>query len=73
LISFRLPSLLVATALVDGDGFRYGSPMRLDTLFIDADAMRAELSWRAALPVWKDGVARVDLAMRPMPSTEAQS
>ncbi|TKD09561.1 DUF2169 domain-containing protein [Polyangium fumosum] len=66
-LTFRLPNLLVATALVDRVGFRYGSPLRLDTLSIDVERMRAVLVWRASPPLYKDGVARVDLAMQRRP------
>ncbi|MBK9265694.1 MAG: DUF2169 domain-containing protein [Polyangiaceae bacterium] len=61
--SFRLPNLLIAAAMTDHVGYRYGSPGRLDTIFIDMEAMRVSLVWRVVLPIYEDGVARVDVAM----------
>jgi hypothetical protein len=63
-LAFKLPALIVAAAIVDRSGFRYGGAARLDTLLIDAERMRAELTWRATLPLYEHGVARVDVGMR---------
>jgi len=63
-LSFRLPSLLVAVGITDRDGYRYGSPARLDTVFIDAETLRVELTWRATLPRYKHAVASMHVAMR---------
>jgi len=62
-LAFRLPNWLLATALMDRAGFRYGAPLLLDSVEIDVARMRAVLLWRAAPPIYKDGVARVDLAV----------
>jgi hypothetical protein len=64
IVTFRLPSLVVAAAITDRDGYRYGSPARLDTLTIDAERMKVLLLWRAALPLYRHGIARLDIAMR---------
>ncbi|NUQ74537.1 MAG: DUF2169 domain-containing protein [Polyangiaceae bacterium] len=61
---FRLPALVVAAAIVDHDGYRYGGPARLDTLYIDAEQSQAMLTWRATLPLYKHGVRHIDIAMR---------
>ncbi len=63
-LAFRLPSLLVAAGAVHASGFRNASPARLDTVIIDADELRVELSWRVALPLFKGGVESVHIAMR---------
>jgi hypothetical protein len=63
-LSFRLPHLVVVAALTDCNGHRYGSPTRLDTVLIDAERMRAELTWRATLPLHGQALARLDLAMK---------
>ncbi|WP_170229446.1 DUF2169 family type VI secretion system accessory protein [Polyangium fumosum] len=60
----RLPSLVVAVAIVDRDDYRYGSPARLDTLHIDAERSKAILTWRAVLPLYKHGIRYIDIAMR---------
>jgi hypothetical protein len=62
-LSFTLPGLVVAAAIVDRVNYRYGSPARLDTVWIDAETMQVELTWRATLPVYKDGIARIDIGM----------
>jgi hypothetical protein len=62
-LSFTLPGLVVAAAIVDRVKYRYGSPARLDTVWIDAEAMQVELTWRVTLPVYKHGVARIDVGM----------
>jgi hypothetical protein len=63
-LAFQLPSLTVAAVMTDRNGFRYGSPGRLDTVWIDAEAMRVELTWRVTLPLFKHGAARLDVRMR---------
>jgi len=63
-LCFRLPSLVVAVGVVYSSGYRHGVPARLDTLLIEPDEMRAELSWRAALPMQKSGIAGVTVAMQ---------
>ncbi len=63
-LTFRLPDLLVAAAILDRAGFRYGAPLRLDTVSIDVERMRVVLIWRASPPLYRDGIARVDLAMQ---------
>lgn len=65
-LSFTLPWMIVAAAIVDRAGYRYGAPARLDTVLIDAERMRAELTWRATLPLYDDGVAHLDVATRAM-------
>jgi hypothetical protein len=65
-LAFTLPALVVAAAIVDRDGYRYGSLARLDTLLIDAEHMRVEITWRAPLPLYKHGIARVDAGVREM-------
>ena len=65
-LGFRLPAVLVATGAVYGSGYRHGTPARLDTVLIDAEALRVELTWRAALPLFKGGVEAVHIAMRPL-------
>ncbi|UQA55738.1 DUF2169 family type VI secretion system accessory protein [Polyangium aurulentum] len=65
-LAFTLPALVVAAAIVDRDGYRYGSIARLDTLLIDAERMRAEITWRATLPLYKHGIARIDAGVRAM-------
>jgi len=62
--AFRLPNQLVAAAMIDHVGFRYGSPGRLDTVFVDMEAGRVSLVWRVTMHLFKDGVKRVDVAMR---------
>lgn len=65
-LSFRLPSLIVAAGAVHASGLRQASPMRLDTVFIDTDALRVELSWRTALPLFRGGMESLHIAMRAM-------
>jgi len=62
--SFRLPNVLIAAAVTDRVGYRYGSPGRLDTVFVDMEAMRVMLAWRVVLPLYEDGAVCVDVAMR---------
>ncbi|TKD12429.1 DUF2169 domain-containing protein [Polyangium fumosum] len=69
--AFRLPSLLVAVGAVHASGFRHGSPARLDTIVIDADVMRVELTWRATMPVYKGGIESLHVAMRPLDNNVA--
>jgi hypothetical protein len=64
ILTFRLPSIIVAAAITDKDGYRYGSPARLDTLCIDAERLKALLTWRVTLPLYMHGIARLDIAMR---------
>jgi hypothetical protein len=66
-LGFRLPSLIVAVGAVHASGLRHGSPARLDTVLIDADELRAELTWRATLPVFEGGIDSVHVAMRAAP------
>lgn len=63
-IRFQLPNQLVAVGLVHASGFRHGSPARLDTILIDADSMRVELTWRVSFPLFGAPVASIHLAMR---------
>lgn len=65
-IRFGLPNQLVAVGLVHASGFRHGSPARLDTIFIDVDTMKMELTWRTTIPLFKEAVASVHIAMRPL-------
>lgn len=64
ILTFRLPALTVAAAITDRDGYRYGSPARLDTLTLDAERLRAWLTWRVTLPLYRHGIAQLDIAMR---------
>jgi hypothetical protein len=64
ILVFRLPALVVAAAIVDKDDYRYGGPARLDTLYIDAERLKAMLTWRAPLPLYKHGVKHIDIAMK---------
>jgi hypothetical protein len=54
---------------MDRNGHRYGSPGRLDTVLIDAECMRVELTWRATLPLHGPALARLDLAMKERQAT----
>ena len=65
-LGFRLPAVLVAAGAVYGSGYRHGTPARLDTVLIDAEELRVELTWRAALPLFKGGVEAVHIATRPL-------
>ena len=70
---FRLPGQLVAVGLVHGSGFRHGAPARLDTVFIDADAMRVELTWRATMPLFKVAVKSLHIAIGSLQSVGGAS
>lgn len=62
-LSFQLPGLVLLVVLTNRAGYRQGCRAVLDTVFIDADAMRAELTWRAPLAVRDhNSVARIDIA-----------
>lgn len=65
-LCFRLPEQVVGIGVVHASGFRDAAPGRLDTVFIDADAMKMELTWRATLPLFKEPVRSVHVGMRPM-------
>lgn len=64
IIVFRLPALVTAAAIVDHDEYRYGGPMRLDTLYIEPERLKAVLTWRAMLPLYKHGIKHIHIAMR---------
>ncbi|MFT3765896.1 MAG: DUF2169 domain-containing protein [Minicystis sp.] len=64
IVTFSLPGFIVGVALLDRAGHRHGTAAKLDTLSIDAERMRVSLVWRARLPIFNDGVRRVDVAMR---------
>jgi len=59
--------------LVHGSGFRHGAPARLDTVFIDADAMRVELTWRATMPLFKVAVKSLHIAIGSLQSVGGAS
>lgn len=63
-LCFRLPGQIVGVGVVHASGFRDAAPARLDTVFIDADAMKMELTWRATLPLFKEPVRSVHVGMR---------
>jgi hypothetical protein len=63
ILRFRLPTHLVAVALTDKDGYRYGGAARIDTVHIDVERMKLMLTYRATLPVFRDGVARVEAVL----------
>ncbi|WP_437838188.1 DUF2169 family type VI secretion system accessory protein [Sorangium sp. So ce1153] len=64
ILVFRLPALVVGTAIIDRDDYRYGGPMRLDTVAIEPEQMKAILTWRAMLPLYQHGIKHIDIAMR---------
>lgn len=65
-LSFRLPGQIIGIGVVHASGFRDAAPGRLDTVFIDADAMKMELTWRATMPLFKEPVRSVHVGIRPM-------
>lgn len=81
ILAFRLPALVVAAAIVDRDDYRYGGPMRLDTLYIEPERLKAVLTWRMMLPLYKHGIKHIHIAMRdsiaallaPAPATGSRS
>lgn len=77
LIETRLPGLLPRLALRHADSGRplEELPLRLDTLWIDADALSAQLVWRAHLPVSDDALSGIDsvyLALDPLAAPRAE-
>lgn len=64
ILVFSLPALVVAAAIVDRDDYRYGGPMRLDTLYIEPERLKAVLTWRVMLPLYRHGIKHIDIAMR---------
>lgn len=68
IVRFRLPLHLVAVALTDKEGYRYGGAAKIDTVHIDAERMKMHLVYRSTLPVFRDGVASVQAAMTESPA-----
>jgi hypothetical protein len=63
IVCFRLPAHVVGVAITDKVGYRYGGAARLDTVHIDTERMKLLLVFRATLPLFRDGVARIDTAI----------
>lgn len=59
-VRFTLPAQVVGIAITDKVGYRYGTAARLDTVHIDAERMKVHLVRRATLPIYRDGVARIE-------------
>jgi hypothetical protein len=62
-IRFRLPTNVVGVTLTDNADYRYGGIARADTVHIDAERMKLHIVYRSTLPVFRDGVARVETAL----------
>ena len=63
-LGFTLPQFQIGIVVTDKAGFRYASMANLDTLQIDVDEMRVALVWRAATPIFEDGVEHLEIKMR---------
>lgn len=63
-LTFQLPDYEILGSLTDHSGFTYGNLFNLDTLEIDVERMSAGLVWRLCLPIYEDGIARIDTRMQ---------
>lgn len=63
-LEFQLPDYALLGAITDRAGFRYGRHFLLDTVDIDVPTMQVGLVWRLALPLYEDGIARLETRLR---------
>lgn len=63
-LAFTLPRFEIGIVVTDKAGFRYASLANLDTFQVDVNDKCLALVWRAATPIFEDGIAHLEIKMR---------
>lgn len=63
IVRFKLPKNAIGVLVTDHARYRYGGVGRPDTVHIDAEKMKLHLVYRATLPLFGDGILRIDVAL----------
>jgi hypothetical protein len=63
ILKFSLPAYRVGAVITDKDDYRYGALGNLDTVYMDIEKMQVYLTWRITLPLYQDGIKRLEAKM----------
>ncbi len=63
-LQFYLPNFQVSAAITDHDAYRYAALGNLDTLYLDVEESQAFLVWRITLPIYEDGIKRIEARLK---------
>ena len=54
----------MSAAITDHDAYRYAALGNLDTLYLDVEESQAFLVWRITLPIYEDGIKRIEARLK---------